>query len=92
MGNGAIKTEKIIMRHRGVVVNDTMDKTIIIAVEQFKTHPKYLKKYRSTKRYKVHDEQNHHKVGETVEFIACRKRSNGKSHTIVAQKVIKEIQ
>ncbi|MEF3691589.1 MAG: 30S ribosomal protein S17, partial [Candidatus Moraniibacteriota bacterium] len=52
------KLEKIKKTIKGVVVSDKMDKTIVVAVETFKTHPKYLKKYRSTKRYHVHDENN----------------------------------
>lgn len=67
---------------RGVVMSDTMDKTIVVAVETLKLHPKYLKRYRSTKRYKVHDAENRHKVGDTVEFIECPPVSKDKRHTL----------
>ena len=63
---------------KGVVVSDKMDKTIVVAVESFKTHPKYLKKYKSTKRYKIHDEENKHKIGDSVEFIQASPISKGK--------------
>ena len=36
---------------KGVVVSVKMAQTIVVEVETLKTHPKYLKKYRSTKRY-----------------------------------------
>jgi small subunit ribosomal protein S17 len=70
-------------RLKGTVVSTAMDKTIVVAVETFKTHPKYLKKYRSTKRYKVHDPENRHKEGETVVFQECRPLSKEKRHIIV---------
>ncbi len=69
---------------KGSVVSDAMDKTIVVAVETLKTHPKYLKKYRSTKKYKVHDAENVHKVGDVVTFQECRPLSKDKRHTVVA--------
>jgi small subunit ribosomal protein S17 len=68
---------------KGLVVSDAMDKTIVVAVETLKTHPKYLKKYRSTKKYKVHDAANKHKKGDTVIFQECRPLSKDKRHTVV---------
>lgn len=68
---------------KGKVISDKMDKTIVVAVESLKTHPKYKKKYRSTKNYKVHDEANAHKIGEIVEFVQCRPISKGKSHKVI---------
>jgi ribosomal protein S17 len=40
-------------KFQGIVVSDRMDKTIVVAVETLKTHPKYKKQYISTKRFKV---------------------------------------
>lgn len=75
---------KKLAKKKGIVVSDKMDKTIVVAVESLKTHPKYLKKYRSTKKYKVHDEDNKFKKGDKVEFSQCRPISKDKSHTVVA--------
>jgi small subunit ribosomal protein S17 len=69
-------------KKKGIVTSDKMDKTIVVAVETLKTHPKYLKKYKSTKKYKVHDEENKYKVGDVVEFIQCKPRSKDKSHIV----------
>lgn len=69
----------------GKVVSDVMDKTIVVAVETFKTHPKYLKKYRSTKKYKVHDSENRYKEGDVVTFQDCRPMSKDKRHMVVEQ-------
>jgi small subunit ribosomal protein S17 len=68
---------------RGIVVSDKMDKTIVVKVESFKTHPKYLKKYRSSKKYKIHDPENKYKVGDTVEFAECRPISRDKRFRVV---------
>jgi small subunit ribosomal protein S17 len=76
----ALKKEKAIS---GVVVSDKMDKTIVVAVNTLKTHTKYLKKYRSTKKYKVHDEENTKKIGEKVDFVACRPMSGGKKFRVM---------
>ncbi len=75
---------KKVSKKKGIVVSDKMDKTIVVAVGSLKTHPKYLKKYKSTKKYKVHDEENKFKKGDQVEFTQCRPLSKDKSHTVVA--------
>lgn len=76
------KVIKKIAKLKGTVVSDSMNKTIVVAVETLKTHPKYQKKYRSTKKYKVHDAENKYKKGDVVEFIQCRPISKDKRFTI----------
>lgn len=68
---------------KGRVISDKMDKTIVVAVESFKTHPKYIKKYKSTKKYKIHDPENKAKIGDVVEFIDCKPVSKDKKFKIV---------
>ncbi len=70
---------------KGVVVSDKMDKTIVVKVDTLKTHPKYLKQYRSSKKYKVHVPENGtYKIGDTVIFQECRPISRDKRHQVVA--------
>ncbi len=78
------KTKKV-PTHKGVVVSAVMDKTIVVKVDTLKTHAKYRKQYTSSKRYKVHDETNQHKVGDTVIFQECRPYSKDKRHQVVAR-------
>lgn len=80
-------TEKIkkAPKWSGVVVSNKMDKTIVVAVDTLKTHPKYLKQYRSTKRYKVHVEENKYALGDKVVFEECRPISRDKRHKIVIE-------
>jgi small subunit ribosomal protein S17 len=73
---------------RGTVVSDRMEKTVVVSVETLKTHPKYRKKYRSTRRFQVHDPENRHKIGETVEFRECPPRSRHKRHEVISSERI----
>jgi len=61
------ETKKITPRKTiGVVVSDEMDKTRVVLVSGFKKHPKYLRYYKTAKRFKAHDEKNECKVGDVV--------------------------
>ena len=79
----SIKKNSIVIRKKGVVVSDKMNKTVVVAVDSFKTHPKYKKKYKVTKKYKAHDAENKCKVGDVVEIAPCRPISKDKSYKIV---------
>ena len=78
-----IKEAKKIAKKKGVVVSDSTDKTIIVEVEYLKTHPKYLKKYKFTKRYHVHDPENKFSKGDKVEFIQAKPISKKKRHIVL---------
>jgi len=54
----------------------------VVAVDSFKTHAKYKKKYKSTKRYKAHDSENKYKVGDKVEIIPCKPMSKDKRYKV----------
>ena len=45
----------------GVVVSDKMNKTIVVSVHTYKSHPKYKKRYRITRKFYAHDENNTYK-------------------------------
>jgi len=67
----------------GLVVSDKMDKTVVVLVESFKMHPIYKKRFKVSKRYKVHNENNEAKVGNIVRFIECRPLSKDKRWRLV---------
>lgn len=73
-------------KRKGIVVSDKNDKTIVVAVNDLKTHSKYHKKYRSTKKYKVHDPNNFYKIGDEVSFKECRPISKDKNWVVVEEK------
>ena len=43
---------------KGVVTSTKMDKTIVVSVHTYKIHPKYKKRFRVTKKFHAHDENN----------------------------------
>jgi small subunit ribosomal protein S17 len=71
---------------KGIVTSDKMDKTIVVKVETLKEHPKYKKRYKSTKKYKVHDELNKFKIGDSVTIEEIRPLSKDKRWRILLEK------
>ena len=72
------ESKKIIRNLKGVVVSDKMDKTIVVKVERFKKHPKYKKRFKQDKKYKVDDQNNEYKVGDHVIIEETIPLSKGK--------------
>ena len=66
----------------GKVVSDKMQKTVVVEVERLKVHPKYKRRYKSSKRYKAHDENKECKVGEKVVIEECRPLSRNKNWVV----------
>ena len=56
----------------GVVVSDKMEKTCVVSVVSNVKHPLYKKVVKVTKKFKVHDENNECKIGDTVEIMETR--------------------
>ncbi|NTW14056.1 MAG: 30S ribosomal protein S17 [Candidatus Moranbacteria bacterium] len=69
---------------RGTVTSAATEATITVEVKTLKTHPKYGKKYRSSKKYLVHAPEGKYAVGDTVAFRECRPISKRKRHMVVA--------
>lgn len=62
----------------GLVVSNKMDKTVVVAVENRTSHPKYGKIVVRTKRYKAHDEENACQEGDRVRILETRPLSRTK--------------
>jgi small subunit ribosomal protein S17 len=77
--------DKKIKKLEGVVVSDKMNKTRVVAVTRLKRHPRYLKHYKVTTRFKAHDEENKYKEGDKVVIMQTRPLSKEKRWTIVAK-------
>ena len=63
---------------KGEIVSDKMDKTVVVKVSRLKVHPKYKKRYKITKRFKVHDEKNEYHTGDKVMIEETRPLSKEK--------------
>jgi len=70
-------------KFQGTVISDKMAKTIVVAIEEIRQHPKYLRRYKIQKRFKVHDENKQAKVGDKVIFEECRPLSKEKRWKLV---------
>ncbi|MEG1499538.1 MAG: 30S ribosomal protein S17 [Clostridia bacterium] len=66
-----------------VVSAGKMDKTIVVAIVSNKKHPLYKKVVKSTKKFKVHDEENVCGLGDTVEIMETRPLSKDKYFRLV---------
>lgn len=68
---------------KGKIISDKMDKTVIVEVSTLKKHPIYEKRFKSSKRYKVHNPENTHKTGEVVVIEETRPISRDKRWKIL---------
>jgi small subunit ribosomal protein S17 len=71
---------------QGIVVSNKMDKTAVVRVDRIKVHPKYKKRYKVSRRFKVHDPENKCKVGDKVAIVECRPLSREKRWKIIEKK------
>lgn len=67
----------------GIVVSDKMEKTVVVAVENYTKHSLYKKIIRHTQKYKAHDEENLCKVGDKVRIMETRPLSKDKNWRVV---------
>lgn len=69
---------------QGTVVSDKNEKTVVVKVERRFTHPVMKKTVRMSKNYKAHDENNAHKVGDTVFIQESKPISKDKCWVVVS--------
>ena len=62
----------------GIVVSDKMDKTVVVAIEDFVRHSLYGKAVKRTKKFKAHDENNECNIGDKVRIMETRPLSKDK--------------
>ena len=67
---------------KGTVVSKSGDKSIVVEVRAYRTHPKYQKRYLVTKRFHAHDEKNEMKVDDKVTIYETRPLSKLKRWTV----------
>ncbi|MHC4238635.1 MAG: 30S ribosomal protein S17 [Planctomycetota bacterium] len=75
----------------GVVISNSGNKSIKVAIDFKIKHPKYGKYVRRRTKLGVHDERNEARTGDMVEVAECRPYSKTKSWRLV-QVVQKAIQ
>ena len=75
----------------GVVISNSGNKSIKVAIDFKVRHPKYNKYVRRRTKLGVHDEHNQASMGDTVEIAQCRPYSKTKGWrlTRVVQKAVR---
>jgi small subunit ribosomal protein S17 len=57
---------------KGIVVSNKGDKTIVVRIQNSKTHPIYQKQFYVSKKIMAHDEKNEAHEGDTVVITETR--------------------
>ena len=70
----------------GLVISHKSCQTAVVRVTSHKVHPKYKKRYTTSKKFSVHDPGNICKEGDTVEIIQSKPYSKTKRF-IVSKKI-----
>ena len=67
----------------GVVISNSGNKSVKVAIDYKVRHPKYGKYIKRRTKLAVHDEHNQSGVGDVIEIAECRPRSKTKSWRLV---------
>ena len=67
----------------GVVVSDTMDKTVLVRIDRRVRHPLYKKTVARANKLAAHDEHNDAHVGDLVRVVETRPLSKSKRWRVV---------
>ena len=60
------------------MMSDRMKKTIVMSIERLVKHPTVGRYVRQRSKFKVHDEKNECRVGDTIRFMETRPMSKDK--------------
>lgn len=70
-------------RIKGVIVSDTMQKTVVVRADRLKPHPTYAKRYRVSRKFKAHDPERTYRAGDIVVIEETRPLSREKRWRVV---------
>jgi len=62
----------------GTVVSTKMEKTVNVAINRYRIHPKYSKRMKYTRKFMAHDEKEVASLGDTVMIVPCQRISKMK--------------
>ena len=82
-GNTTEIVRKLRKERVGQVVSNSMNKSIVVAVERKIKHPMYGKFIRKTTKFMAHDENNDAGPGDTVRIMETRPLSKRKRWRLV---------
>lgn len=70
--------------HKGVVVSNKMQKTVVVKLERTMQHPQYGKIVTRAKKIYAHNEDRPLQIGDVVEVVETRPMSKLKRWRVVA--------
>ena len=82
MTNNKLQKTRIL---KGVVTSDKMTKTVVVKVSSLKKHPKYKKYFKTSAKFKAHDEENQYHTGDEVLIKETRPMSKEKRWIVVGK-------
>ena len=68
---------------KGTIISDKMDQTVVVIVHTYKMHPKYKKKFRTSKKFYAHNPGNKYKIGDEITIQESKPLSKLKKWIIV---------
>lgn len=68
---------------KGTIISTKMQKTVVVRVERIKEHPKYKRRFKVHKNYKVHVEEGEYKAGDSVIIEETKPISKDKKWKLV---------
>lgn len=72
---------------KGIISSNKQNKTITATVHTYKKHPKYKKRYKSSKKYHVHNPSNKKfEIGDKITFYESTPISKLKRWTLEPKK------
>ncbi len=71
---------------KGTVVSNKMDKTIVVSTETYISHTKYKKRFKITKKFYAHDEENKYMQWDVVTIRETKPLSKLKRWEVVETK------
>lgn len=66
----------------GIITSKKMDNTLVVTVHAYKTHPKYKKRYRTSKKYYADNPENKFEEGEEITIYETTPLSKLKRWTV----------
>ncbi len=67
----------------GTVTSRKMNKTLVLTVHSYKTHPKYKKRYRVSKKFYADNPENKYEEGDKITIYETRPLSKLKRWSVV---------
>jgi len=66
-----------------IVISNKMDKTVVVSVDTYKNNPKYKKRFKVTKKFYAHNEDNNIELWQVVTIKETRPLSKTKRWEVV---------